>query len=211
MDHREDMSAEVMRGICELAVLRQFPGSPKEFWPRFITCAAHLAGAEAIVLLLGNSSGTPRWTKIGESWSGSGASPLRATFQAQLESAAEHCLTEGGLCGPLEHGFVLGVRLKLSQPQEQVALICLVAGVRESSAREVLVRLNLARDTPELYQVNLASLQARTDVEKFATVLDLMVPVNLEKRFLAAVFALCNGVASRLRCDRVGLGWGEAG
>ncbi len=48
-------------------------------------------------------------------------------------------------------------------------------------------------------------------MEKFATVLDLMVPVNAEKRFIAALLALCNGVAARLGCDRTSVGWIEGG
>ena len=81
----------------------------------------------------------------------------------------------------------------------------------ESAARESLVRLSLAADVPEAFQRNLAARQARQDVEKFAAVLDLTVPVNEATRFLSASIAFCNGIATGFRCDRASLGWIEGG
>ena len=66
-------------------------------------------------------------------------------------------------------------------------------------------------DVPSSYQRNLAGQQARTDVQKFASTLDLMVQVNEEKRFLAASMAFCNAIATQFRCDRVSIGWLKAG
>src|SRR5262249_40934860 len=82
---------------------------------------------------------------------------------------------------------------------------------KEEQAREALARLTLAADTPATYRLNQAVVQAKTDVEKFASVLDVMVLVNAEKRFYAASLAFCNGLATRFNCDRVSLGWLEAG
>src|SRR5258707_1109460 len=81
----------------------------------------------------------------------------------------------------------------------------------EVLAVQCLVRLTLVADVPASFQANLVSLQARSDVERFAATLDVMVLVNAEKRFLAAAMALCNGVASRFSCERVSLGWLENG
>ena len=87
----------------------------------------------------------------------------------------------------------------------------LLLNATEDQAREALARLELAADTPTTYRLNQSVSQAKTDVEKFASVLDVMVLVNAEKRFYAASLAFCNGLASRFNCDRVSLGWLERG
>ncbi len=199
---------------AELVTLRRFPGTPKEFWPRLLAACAQLAQADAATLLLGKPEGTPRWTKIGEWTAGKGSARLRANFSASLEQAAERALAEVSFIqeDETETGpFTVGLRLKTQRPEDQLVLVAQVLDTPNAEAREGLVRLVLAADTPSLYQANLNSRQTQADVEKFAAVLDLMVPVNAEHRFLAAALALCNGVSTRLVCDRVSLGWMEGG
>ena len=101
--------------------------------------------------------------------------------------------------------------MKLARPEEEVVLAMLLVDSTEAAVREALVRLGLAADTPALYQQNLAARQTRNDVEKFAAVLDLLAPINEATRFLSAALALCNGVATRFRCDRASLGYLEGG
>jgi hypothetical protein len=206
-----DAYAEVLN---EFGALRQFPGAPKEFWPRFLAAAARLASADMMVLLLGHPGKTPRWTKIGEWTSSPGPSRARTGLTTQLEAVAGRCLNEGKFVEPTDPGagsFTVALRLKLGQPEEEVILAGVLVDFTEAAARESMVRLGLAADTPALYQLNLAARQARSDVEKIATVLDLLAPINQAARFLPAALALCNGVAARLRCERVSLGWLKAG
>lgn len=208
------MGEEFARALSELTQLRQFPGSPKEFWPRFLAATATLASANVMVLIAGNPGKTPRWTKIGE-WAGlSGPSRARTTFTSQLEQTAERGLREGSFIEQIDEAtgsFTVAIRLKLSRPEDEVILACQLTDFTEAAARESLLRLGLAADTPALYQLNLAGHQARHDVEKFAAVLGLMVPVNDATRFLSAAMAFCNEIATRFRCDRASLGWLEGG
>jgi hypothetical protein len=200
--------------LNEIGDLRQFPGAPKEFWPRFLTAAAWLASADMMVLLVGHRGKTPRWTRIGEWTSSPGPSRARTGLSTQLEAVAERCLGDGRFVEPTDPragSYTVALRLKLSQPEEEVILAGLLLDFTEPAARESLVRLGLAADTPALYQLNLAARQARSDVEKIATVLDLLAPINQATHFLPAALALCNGVAGRLRCERVSLGWLKGG
>lgn len=208
------MSEQFARALSELAELRQFPGSPKEFWPRFLGAVSKLVSADITVLLLGHPGKTPRWTKIGEITGSSGPSRARAALTGQLEPIAERCLREGSFIE--EHdlvsgAFTIGIRLKLARAEEEVVLAAQLLDFTEAAARESLVRLGLAADTPAVYQLNLTGRQAKNDVEKFAAVLDLLAPINEATRFLSASLALCNGVATRFRCDRASLGWLEGG
>lgn len=107
--------------------------------------------------------------------------------------------------------YVIGSQLRLLRAEEPCLITGLLSEVNEPAAREALLRLTLAADTPEAYQTHQLAHQARQDVEKFAAALDLMVAVNAEKKFLAAALAFCNGLATRFRCDRVSLGWLQGG
>jgi multidrug resistance efflux pump len=208
------MENDFSRAAAELAALRQFSGAPKEFWPRLLAAAAQLAAADIAVMLLGHPGKTPRWAKIGEWDSGSGLSRVRTMFTSQLEPIAERGLSSGGfveLNDAATGSFTVAVRLKLSRAEDEVIFTAQLKGVTEAAAKETLVRLNLVADVPAAFQQNLAAQQTRNDVEKFAGVLDLNVPVNEATRFLAAALAFCNGVATRFRCDRASLGWLEGG
>lgn len=208
------LNAAVMQALNELAELRQFPGAPREFWPRLLGAFGRLAAADSMVLLLGNPAKTPRWSKISEWTSSSNPSRARTAFQTQLEPVAERCLKEGSFVEQSDETsgcFMIAIRLKLARAEDEVVLAGQLLDFTEAAAREALLRLSLAADTPALYQQNLVGRQAKQDVEKFAAVLDLLVPVNEATRFLSAALAFCNGVATRFRCDRASLGWLEGG
>lgn len=208
------MDDQFKKASEELHALRQFPGAAKEFWPRFLSACAQLAQADIAALLLGKAGQTPRWIKIGEWTAGAGQPKQRADFSAFIEQAAERASKEGSFVAEDDEttgSYTIGVRLKLLKPEDEVVLLLQVMDFTEEAARDAQIRLSLAVDTPALYQSGLTSKQAQADVQKLATVLDLMVPVNSERRFLASLLALCNGVATRFECDRVSVGWEEGG
>jgi biotin carboxyl carrier protein len=198
----------------EWAELRQFAGAPKEFWPRFLAAASKLVHADSMVLLLSRPGATPRWSRLGEWSDNPSPSRARTAFLSQLDAVGERTLREGAWVEQADAGagsFVIATRLRLSRPEDEVVLAGHLLDFTEASARESLLRLKLVADTPALYQTGLSGRQAARDVEKFASVLDLLVPINEAEKFLPAVLALCNGVATRFRCARVSLGWLEGG
>jgi len=226
------------KALRDLAELRRFQGGPREFWPRFLAGIGQLTSASKSVVLLrpeetpapaaegGNGEGASApeaspeagWRKIGEWVAGSGTSRLLVAYTTKLPAIAAACLERGAVVAPLEPvpargsgHFILAVRLMLSRDQGTCIATCLLSEVNETVARESLMRLSLAADVPDSYQLSLSGHQARTDVQKFAAALDLMAQVNQEKRFLASTLALCNGLATHFRCDRVSLGWLQGG
>jgi len=207
------MEKDISAVMDELAALRQFSGAPKDFWPRFLKAAAFLVSADLAVLIVGNPGKTPRWTKIGDWDSGSGLSRARTQFTSRLESLAERCLA-GNFIEPTDAAagiFVVAARVKSLRAEDELVFAAQIKGVNEAGAREALVRLSLIADVPAAFEQNLTSQKARQDVEKFAAVLDLNVPVNEATRFLPAALAFCNGMATRFRCERASLGWLEGG
>lgn len=206
------METDISGAMDELASLRLSAGAPKDFWPCFLQAASRLASADIAVLLLRNSS--KAWAKIGDWDSGSGLSRARTQFTSQLEAIGERCLGGGNFVELSEKTggvFIAAIRLKSQRAEDEMVLAAQFKDFTPEAAREALVRLNLIADIPAAFQQNLASQKARHDVEKFAAVLDLNVPVNEATHFLPAALAFCNGIVSRFRCDRTSLGWIEGG
>ncbi len=200
--------------LAELARLRQFTGSAAEFWRAYLAAAAGLVGASRAILIVRDSKQPERLKKLGE-WSDNGhADGVTPSFHQTLAELTENSCRSGKWKQALEkersgsqRSFALGIKLPLMASQDSCVAAFLLTDVSEDQADEALVRLRLACDIPLAYQTQQAALQAKVDVEKFASVLDLMALVNSERRFLAAVMALCNGLATRFHCDRVSLGW----
>ncbi|HYE33599.1 MAG TPA: HlyD family efflux transporter periplasmic adaptor subunit [Methylomirabilota bacterium] len=208
----------INRAMSELARLRRFSGSPAEFWPAFLGAAGALCGAAKATLALRDPQAN-QWKKLSE-WAGAGSNErVGLSFTRELINIAERAAREGGSAiqaleatatAGLSH-YIIGVRLSLNRPEDLCVAAFLVLNATEQQAQEAAVRLKLVSDTPQSYLMSSAATQARTDVEKFAASLDLMVSINAEKVFLAAGLALCNGLATRYSCDRVSLGWLEKG
>lgn len=203
--------------LAALQRLRRFSGPPAEFWSGLVDALAALAGANRALLILCPSGQPDKLRKLGE-WNAPGhADRAVLAFNRAIPSLAEQTLIQGQASEVLETGLLpgtqhiaIGVGLQFLGGEERCLGAFLLLNATGDQAREALVRLQLAADTPFDYQTHRATQQARVDVEKFASVLDVLTLVNAESRFLAASLALCNGLATQFRCERVSLGWLES-
>ena len=200
------------RWWSELTQLRQFTGPAQEFWPRYLACLAELVVAERLVLLVKGSAPQPGWRRLLE-WPAQAKPSHTATgFLTRLEEVATHSARDGRFLAPASGGYyTIAARVNLSRSGDECVIAGLLPEATEESAEDALVRLELAAETPELYQSNTGVRLAKADVEKLASALDLATLVNQETRFLAAALAFCNALADRFHCDRVSLGWLEGG
>lgn len=210
-------SEELARSLKELTDLRRFEGPPKEFWPKLLSTFAGLNSASKAALLVKENAPDSTWRLLSEWPAQVGSNRITQSFTAALESLAQSAMGDGQVLLPLDSSapkgsghFAIALKLIVQGDHTCVAAF-LLSEVSEGTARESLLRSHLAADVPRSFQDNQATRQARNDVTSFASALDLMVAVNDEKRFVAASLALCNGVATRFHCDRVSLGWFEAG
>ncbi len=125
----------------EVAALRKFPGTAKEFWPRLLAACAHLALADVAALMLGRPGQTPRWIKISEWNAGSAATRQRANFGAFIEQAAERGLDEGSFVEQDDESsgaFTVGVRMKLARAEDELVLVVQLVDFTETAARDTL-------------------------------------------------------------------------
>ena len=203
------MSETVTGAHAELAVLRRFDGVPKEFWPRFVAALADLGDADRCVVAAKGGPEGATWSKLQDWAHNELPAGANAIFQQRLIEFAERATVEGSTSAPLSSSgvFLIAVRLPLANPAEVCVALLLISGSTEAVVREVLVRVQLAADVPNSYLESRNGVQARADTRNFATTLDTLTGFNEQTRFFGASLALCNAVATCLRCERVSLGW----
>lgn len=111
----------------------------------------------------------------------------------------------------------LAVRLHLPGSPEPLVATGLLLEATSAQVRDTVGILRLASDVPSQFLAHRqgtpkTGLSAGTAGDSEAeTVLDLSLRVDAQKDFNGAAVTLVNAVAGRFDCDRVSLGWLEAG
>lgn len=104
--------------------------------------------------------------------------------------------------------LIVGKRLPAQQAE---AVLCAAFQKTEGADLERFASLlDLVVRVPSWVETEHRLTEATADIERFAAVLDLTVLLHNEERFKAAAILLCNELAVRYRCLRVGFGWLEA-
>ena len=200
-----------LKSLEELQKLRRFQGEPQQFWASFVRVLVALTGAANGLVAVRELAREGAWRVVALAPPSLKAGPYVETVVKRLEAESQQCLREGSARWEQDGNQLMAVRLDTGSDQD----LCLAVFLLENGSllpnRELLRRLELAVDTPASFQLRRVALESKTRVEHFASVLDLMVLINAEKRFLAAAMVFCNELASRHRCERVSLGWLERG
>ena len=202
----------------EASRLRRFSGTPAEFWPSLLSVMARMVDARRAILIVGQAALPDKLRKLGD-WSVPGYSaPALIPFIKQAPSLATAALQTGQSVENLGDGtlpetanMAVGIRLQFQGGTDGCVALFLIPDSTTAKAEEALFRLALLADIPLDYQAQRNSQQPKAEAEKFASVLDVLAQVNSEGRFLGALMALANGLASQLQCERVGIGWLESG
>ncbi|MFM7804503.1 MAG: hypothetical protein ACKPGK_08420 [Verrucomicrobiota bacterium] len=200
----------------EASRLRRFSGPPAEFWPALVSVMARLVEAGRGLLIVGQAALPGRLRKLSD-WTLPGYSdPALVRFIQGAPDLAVKALEAGRSLESLGDGLLpetshiaVGIRLQFQGGTDGCVAVFLIPNSTEAKATEALFRLALLADIPLDYQAQRNAQQPRAEAEKFASVLDVLSQVNAEVRFLGALMALANGIASQLQCERVGIGWLE--
>lgn len=185
-----------------------------EFWEHLLESYCVLSGSPRAVLLV-RREGESNWRQAAyyeTNKSNTPTLPLPKFQQLAIQAAEKTLESEGETLPAGRDGvLVLGVRLRLLTEENTCVAVFLFVDVSETALREILGRLQLVSTAPKTFQMQQAVRSSKEDADRFAKVLEILVPVNEEDRFLAAALALCNGLATSLECERVSLGWREGG
>ena len=191
--------------------LHSFADHPGKFWPAFLSFACRQAGARNCVLF-NKKSGV--WKSLYEWPIDQRRYSFSEPLSAELTALAEKCLQERSASTAIQVSseiIALGLALDEKAGGQAGVVIFFVEAAASVNVTEILGRLNLIGDTPAIYQHQRAARQAQNDLVFFAGVLDLLLLLNAENRFLAASMTLVNETAARYQCTRVSLGWCDSG
>ncbi|HCT84067.1 MAG TPA: hypothetical protein DF296_02590 [Candidatus Margulisbacteria bacterium] len=198
---------EVLNGSLErLQALRQFDGEPAKFWTAFIEVLVEVLYADAGVISLKNNNSN--------NWNIIAAQPRNPNLNVTAGALQSYLTEFADTLSSKKIGIIREAKLIMLSAVLETSIdngICLATFfVNEENLSTATHRtpfLKMATDVPASYQQFRASAESKSRVEHFSSVLDLMVILNAEKRFLAAAMNFCNEIASRHKCDRVSLGW----
>ena len=184
-----------------------FAGHPGQFWPAFLEFAGRQAKAHFSLLLVKNSS---HWKALDQWTPDHRRRTLSDPMLNVFSKLAEKCLENGAGSAQVNisaRTTALGLLLDWKKgEQTRVAIFC-VNGGPATDVNEILARLHLMADTPAIYYRQRDAQQKQKDADCFTDILDLLLLLNAENRFLAAAMTLVNETAARYRCTRVSLGW----
>jgi multidrug efflux pump subunit AcrA (membrane-fusion protein) len=204
---REKTYERVLEDVLEL---RHFDGEPSRFWRTYIGILAQMAVAESGIIAVRAPAGAAGLRILAASPETLLAGGIAETMMQDLSGTAGECLEKGSARAQSNGRLALAVRLQ-TDTEDRCVAVFLASPASTAEADERLRRLRLVCDMPAGYQLGRVATEARTRVSHFANVLDLMVLVNAEKRFLGAAMVFCNELASRHGCERVSLGWLDRG
>jgi hypothetical protein len=196
-----------VRSLEDLQRLRRFAGSPAQFWSAYLHILVTITDAVNGVIMVREEGKGTAWRVLAASPPSLVTGSSAESLIARLDGLAGSCLKDGAARMEQDGEEVLAARLITDTGTEDcLTALSLKAGT-EAESIEKLKRLQLVSDVPASYQLQRIALESKTRVEHFADVMDLMVLINAEKRFLAAAMTFCNELAARHHCERVSLGW----
>ena len=195
-----------LEALAKLRLLQDFDGDPGEFWRQYAEGVAGVCSASASGVFIRRPEAgwvtVMRWPR---DHPGAGAMEDELLHQwAVLAADAPVCVETTGQtrrvaavqAGP--DGILVGL------------VVVELPGAGESEAEDAVVRLGLSLGLPGHFEQRRLLHSTQQDAGRLASALDLMAMLNGETEFVSAGMLLCNELASRLSCDRVGLGWLES-
>lgn len=201
----------------ELEALANWQGNLVEFWKRYAGLIGRISHASVVMVAVKSTTGDGNWKRLSQ-WEASDANNQhKALFRGQVPGAADYCTKEGVVCRPLSADadapgateFTLAISLPLKASRDTFVVVSLLEGSNESKARDTLLRQLLVAELPNQLLLRQSASRARDDVQKIASVLDLVAQVSPEQAFLSSAIAFCNAMAGKHQCERVSLGWVE--
>jgi RND family efflux transporter MFP subunit len=203
-------SNQRIKYLEELYALQHFTGPPPQFWALYLKLILSVSEAHGGVIAARLSENDSALSVISASGAVSLLSPDRKALVSDIEKRVLDCISRDTLWIDNDEERILSMRLDTGT-QDELCIACLLFKPNGEQTEEPVHRVKLISDMPALYQGRRVAIEAKNRVEQLSSVLDLMACLNEKKRFLPAAMTFCNEIASRLKCERVSIGWLERG
>jgi hypothetical protein len=204
-----DRERNYLQSLEDMQRLRRFDGDPSRFWPACLRVLVSASEADSGIVAVRVKSAAMGWRILAVFPESLLPGGIAETMLREVSATAAEALDKGAARSELIGRGVLAVRLQTDTVDEGCVGLFFTGTLAPAEASERMRRIQLASDIPASYQLSRVAAEARTRVSQFAGVMDLMVLINAEKRFLSAAMTFCNELASRHGCERVSLGWLE--
>ncbi|MBN1696805.1 MAG: HlyD family efflux transporter periplasmic adaptor subunit [Spirochaetales bacterium] len=197
--------------LSDLQKLRNFHGSNTRFWNMYLGLLISLSDAEGGVITAANTIQPDVLHVVAFSRAASIISADRKKLSEEIVGLVHDQLKDGiAWIDHAEH-LICAVRLDTGVSTDYCLACFLFQAGGRIERNEIGGRLMLASDIPAGLQLQRTAMDAKIRVEQLSNVLDLMALMNEKKRFLPSAMTFCNEIASRLKCERVSIGWFEKG
>ncbi len=206
--HREHAYLQCLEGMQKI---RRFDGEPARFWRLYLASLLPLCETDTAIIAVRMKTGAPGWRPLAVLPDSLARAGVAETMMGEISEVTARCMERGAAHSEMVGKGVLAVRLETDSADGECVAAFFSVKMAQDEAAECLRRLALVSDVPASYQLSRTAAESRTRVQHFASVLDLMVLLNEEKRFLPAAMAFCNELATRHSCERVSLGWLDRG
>lgn len=187
-----------------------FEGSPEEFWRSYLSefCAA-AGGRRALLLVASAASGwraISQWPEIAQDMPGD--AQLSATLLTDIDGSSPVLAHEDSSL----KGFAIELPgAPVGKAKRAALLVFLESDSHEIHSEAALLDWAvLAAGIPAQYAGRRESLGQPVPTERASRlyeILDLLIRLGRETRFMKMSYGLCNELAARYDCDRVSLGW----
>ena len=206
----EFMSEPFLRSLNNIQKIRNFEGDSTQFWQFFLETLIELGGALSGLIILRTGEETAPWKTLAKSQSSPESLEKCIYLEGIAPSVVEACST--GFTHIRNVDFsVIAVSLMVDVDPQKCYALFFLNSLNESEAKLRINALLSVKDLPAQFRIQQAADNALQNQGRLTDILDLMVLMNSQNRFLAASMTLCNELANRYSCNRVCLGWLKKG
>jgi hypothetical protein len=194
--------------------LSRFDGPPEQFLVNLLAVQCHLAAASGGAILRINPSQQVEILAVYPQPAPGSTAPVWLAQSAESgaevisggKTAVKPLHTAGDLYGQPASQHLVMLPLRGGSGVLGLATF-LVASNDTRVLAAAQQRLELTVSLLSLYEMRLTLQQRQGDLRRLRLAMETTAAVNEQRRFKGAAMALCNEVASRWGCDRVGLGF----
>jgi multidrug resistance efflux pump len=212
-----DKTHSFQDALDQLSSLRRFSGPPAVFWQSYLDAMVTIANARCGLIVRQRKNEGTGWRKVVASPANLGGDRFKAFF-SWIEKLGETALEDGHAVReitPDEDGSPadvgLAIRLETGRSTEQWVAVFLLSEISPQRVDEIMKRLLLANCLPADLQHYQTSNRAPGAAAQAASVIDLVVMLDGNNRFVEMAMAFVNELAGQHHCERVSLGWEKKG
>jgi multidrug resistance efflux pump len=206
------MDGVLSKCLEALQKIRRHEGDPAHFWPLYLDALRDACASGAAVVAARGVKAGSLWQPVAFSPAATRTSAFAQTLMGALDAGADACAKDGAaLIGGGAIPKFLAVMLATGDEGRTCVALFHRDGADDAGSGETLDLLRLLNDVPADYRLRRSAHEAIVRQGHFSSVLELMVRMNAQEKFLSAAMTFCNELAARHRCERVSLGWLKEG